>query len=441
MPSSGSLAQTSREAAARLDAADPLAAFRSRFELPPDLIYLDGNSLGPLPCSTPGRLREVAREEWGEGLIRSWNGHDGRAGWIGLGRRVGEKIGRLIGARPGETLVADSTSVNLFKVAMAALAKVRAEGGSQRRVILSSPDNFPTDLYILRQAAELQSAGSSSTSGSEDWEVRLEEDPGAFLAGSGGRSVALLALTQVSYSSGALHDLAELTARAHAAGALTLWDLAHSAGALPLEVAADGADFAVGCGYKYLNGGPGAPAFLYVAERHQSTVESPLPGWLGHARPFAFETSYEPAAGIERFLCGTPPILSLAALEEGVDLLLQASRDEMRRKSQALGELFLELVEARRLERLGIRIACPRAPDQRGSQVTLAHEHGYAVMQALIERRVIGDFRAPDLMRFGLAPLFVRYVDVWDAVDALESTLVNDDWRHPRYRQPAGSVT
>lgn len=366
-----------------LDATDPLAALREQFDIPTDLIYLDGNSLGVLPRSAAARVQHVVREEWGRGLIRSWNS----AGWIDLPQRVGNKIARLVGAKAGELVVADSTSINLFKVLSAASRIVRKDA-SARRVIVSERSNFPTDLYI----AESICAGLG-------WElVLLEHDEiGARL----GPDVAILMLTHVNYRTGRMHDMAVLTAQAHAAGALAVWDLAHSAGAVPVDLHAANADFAVGCGYKYLNGGPGAPAFVWAHPRHADRFWQPLSGWMGHAAPFEFAPGYRPAAGIARYLCGTPPVLSLAALECGVDTVLAAEPlggiGALREKSVALTELFATLVEAR-CGGMGLSVVSTREASERGSQVCLTHAtHGYAIVQALIKRGVVGDFRAGDV--------------------------------------------
>jgi kynureninase len=407
---------TRRDELAALDRADPLAPFRDRFALPAGIVYLDGNSLGALPKATPGRLARVAEHEWGEGLIRSWNTHR----WVELPRRVGDKIARLIGAGPGEVLVADSTSVNLFKLLSAALA-LRPE----RRVIVSERDNFPTDLYIAEGLAEQLGRGHRlRLAAAEEIPAAIRED------------TAVLMLTHVNYRTGLRHDMAALTRRAHEAGALVLWDLAHSAGAMPLDLAGCDADFAVGCGYKYLNGGPGAPAFLYVPRRLQERVRSPLTGWFGHAAPFAFETAYRPAEGILRTMAGTPPVLGLAALEIGVDLALEADLAALRGKSERLCGLFQDLVE-RDCAGFGLLLVSPREPARRGSQVSFAHPDGYAVMQALIARGVIGDFRAPDIMRFGFAPLYISYRDVWDAARTLREVLETRAWDRPEYRTRA----
>lgn len=405
-----------REALEALDRTDPLALLRGKFLLPPGVIYLDGNSLGALPRSTAARVSRVIEKEWGEDLITSWNRHD----WIGMPQRVGDKIARLIGADAGEVVVAESTSINLIKVLAAAL-KMRPG----RRVILSETENFPTDLYMAEGLVKLLD---------RDYTLRLV--PAGDLEHALGQDTAVLMLTEVNFRSGALHDMAALTAAAHAAGALAIWDLSHTAGALPVDLNGARADFAIGCGYKYLNGGPGAPAFVYAAARHHGQASQPLHGWLGHAAPFDFAASYRPAAGIRQFVVSTQPILALAALEEGVDLLLQADLGELRAKSQALTEAFITVVEAR-CAGLGLSLATPRDPARRGSQVSFAHEQGYAVMQALIARGVVGDFRAPDLIRFGFSPLYIRHVDVWDAAEILRDVLATGAWRRPEFQQRA----
>lgn len=391
------------------DAGDPLRDFRQRFDLPPNVVYLDGNSLGALPSATRQRIAHVVAQEWGAGLIRSWNDCD----WIGAPRRVGDKVAGLIGAAPGEVIVADSTSANLFKLIGAALA---ARPG--RREVLSEPGNFPSDLYVLDGALR----------NLHDRTLRLE--PAEQLIDCIGPATALVVLTHVHYKTASMHDMRAITERAHQHGALMLWDLSHSAGALQVDLNACNADFAVGCGYKYLNGGPGAPAFLFVAQRHQASSVSPLSGWMGHARPFDFVDSYAPAAGIERFLCGTPPILGLMSLECGVDLLLEAGTAALQAKSDRLCQLFIALVQ----EMCGeLRLLSPADPHQRGSHVAYAHSNGYAVMRALIDRGVIGDFRAPDILRFGFAPLYTRYEDVWHAVTTLRDVLQTQCWSEPRY--------
>ncbi|HYF23758.1 MAG TPA: kynureninase [Caulobacteraceae bacterium] len=404
-----------RQDCAELDAADPLGFARERFSLPAGVIYLDGNSLGALPRATPQRLAEVVAREWGHDLIRSWN----TAGWIDLPARVGARIANLIGADADEVVAADSTSVNLFKLASAAVRR-----NAPRRVVLAEAGDFPTDLYML-QGLEAQLGGA----------IEFRPLPRQDLIEAIGPEVALVVLTQVNYRTGEVWDMAAVDRRAREAGALTLWDLSHSAGVLDVRLNADGADLAVGCGYKYLNGGPGAPAFLFVAKRLQGDLQTPLSGWMGHAAPFAFADRYEPAAGVRRMLCGTPTILGLAALEEGLKSFDGVSMAEARAKAARLGDLFLERVEARLP---GVfSLGCPRAGARRGGQVSLRHPHGYPIMQALIERGVVGDFRAPDVLRFGFAPLYVRHVDAFDAAERLAEVMESGAWREPRYAEVA----
>ncbi len=404
---------TTRADLAALDRLDPLACFHDEFVLPDGVIYLDGNSLGPLPRATPGRVAAVIEREWGCGLIRSWN----QADWIGLAARVGEKIGRLLGAPPGSVMAADSTSVNLFKLLGAALALRPG-----RSVILSEAGNFPTDLYIAEGLVQFLGGACA-----------LRTVPAGDIAGAIGPDTAVVMLTHVNYRTGAMHDMAGLTAMAHAAGALTVWDLAHSAGAVPINLAGAEADFAVGCGYKFLNGGPGAPAFLYVAPALQDAARFPLTGWLGHADPFAFHASFQPAGGIARATVGTPSILALAALEVGVDIALRAPMAAVRAKSLRQGAVLMELLE-RLCPEGELSLATPVAEDARGSQVSVRHPEAYAVMQALIARGVIGDFRTPDLLRFGITPLTLRYADLWDAVSTLNDVLRSRAWDDSRYR-------
>ena len=393
-----------------LDEADPLAAMRDRFSLPPGVIYLDGNSLGALPRATAGRLAEVVSQEWGHGLIRSWND----AGWIDLPGRIGDKIARLVGAAPASVMVADSTSVNLFKLLSAALALRPG-----RLTILSEAGNFPTDLYIAEGLAALLAAGHRLVQ-AHDIAAAITED------------VAVVMVTHVNYHTGRMHDMAALTRAAHAKGAIMLWDLAHSAGAMPVALAEHDVDLAVGCGYKYLNGGPGAPAFLYVAPRLQEQATFPITGWLGHAAPFAFEPGYRPAAGIQRAVVGTPPMLSLAALEVGVDLALETDLAEVRKKSLAQTTIFASLVQ-QLCAGHGLQLVSPADSARRGSQVCLAHPQAYAIMQALIARGVIGDFRAPDVLRFGITPLYLGYAELWDAVTILRDLMTSGSWRAPEF--------
>ena len=417
-----------RDDALALDAQDPLAPLREQFTLPEGVIYLDGNSLGVLPKTTAARVQQVVTQEWGRDLIRSWNS----AGWIDLPQRVGDKIARLVGAAAGELVVADSTSVNLFKVLSAALA-ITAADAPQRRVIVSERSNFPTDLYIAEALARQQGLALRL--------VEADELPASL-----DDRTALLMLTHVNYRSGRMHDLAALTKAAHEAGVLTVWDLAHSAGAVPVDLHAAGADFAVGCGYKYLNGGPGAPAFVWAHPRHAERFWQPLAGWMGHAAPFAFTPGYRPAAGMARYLCGTPAVLSMAALDCGVDTVLAAEAlggmTALRKKSLALTRLFADRVEA---TCPALRLASPREDALRGSQVCFSHaEIGYPVMQALIARGVIGDFRAgdpthppaaADILRFGFTPLYLRFVDAWDAAEHLRAVLDGGEWQRAEFNQ------
>jgi kynureninase len=407
------------------DANDPLAALRDQFDLPPGKIYLDGNSLGVLPRATAARVADVVQREWGQGLIESWN----TASWIEQPARIGNKIARLIGAAAGEVVAADSTSVNLFKVLSAALTIARADAPA-KRVIVSERGNFPTDLYIAEALARERGV-----------ELVLVDAPSEIEPLLARGDVAVLMLTQVDFKTGRVHDMAALSAAAHAHGTLALWDLAHSAGALPVHLARDGADFAVGCGYKYLNGGPGAPAFVWVHPRHAERFWQPLAGWMGHAAPFAFDPAYRPAPGIARYLCGTPAVLSLAALECGVDTVLAADAfggmAALRAKSLALTDLFIALVEERCAGH-GLQCVTPREHALRGSQVSFARDEGaYAIVQALIARGVVGDFRAPNVMRFGFTPLYLRFVDVWDAVEHLRTVLESGEWKQERFHRKA----
>jgi kynureninase len=398
--------------AAEFDAADPLGAYRERFTLPEGVIYLDGNSLGALPKETPAALARVVESEWGEGLIRSWND----ASWFDMATRVGAKIAPLVGARPNEVIACDSTSVNLFKLIAASL-----QMRPGRKVVLSEPGNFPTDLYMI---AGLEAQGLATR--------RLAERERLVEALDG--DVALLMLTHAHYKSGALHDMAALTRAAHGAGALVLWDLSHSTGALPVDLNGVGADFAVGCGYKYLCGGPGAPAFAFVAEPHQADLQQPLTGWFGHAAPFAFTDDYHGAPGIDRLQCGTPPVLGLAALEVGVDLIAEIGVDRLYAKSQALSEFLLESLMAHDVQ---IELVSPPRAAERGSQLSFRHPEAYAICQALIARGVIGDFRAPDVLRLGFAPAYLSFADMAAAARHMAEVLATGEWQRPEFSQRA----
>jgi kynureninase len=405
----------SRADLAQADAADPLAPLRAQFQLREGLVYLDGNSLGALPHATAARMEQAIRQEWGEGLITSWLG----AEWVSAPQRIGDKIARLLGAEAGEIIATDTTSVNLFKALTAALSLRPGRG-----VILSERTNFPTDVYMM-QGIEAFSGGRvrAVTADPDSVLDALDED------------VAVLLLTQVHYKTGQIRDMAAVTAAAHAKGALVVWDLSHSAGAIEVDLNAAQADFAVGCGYKFLNGGPGAPAFLFAARRHHAAMPV-LSGWFGHARPFAFEEDYDPAPGITRFLCGTPPVLGLVALESGVDLIAEADMRHLRAKSRALGEAFIALMEAH-CAPYGFTLISPRDPAQRGSQVAYAHPQAYELVQALKGHDVIGDFRAPDVLRFGITPLYLRFVDIHDAVLRLRDICAQRLWDKPQYRERA----
>ena len=400
------------EQARKLDAADPLAFARERFDLPDGVIYLDGNSLGAMPRGAPEKLL-ATQEQWRDDLIASWNMHD----WIDWPVRIAAKLAPIVGARPSELLIADSTSVCLFKL-LAAAARARLG----RRTILSQQRNFPTDLYVAQGVAEMLG-------------LILKSVPADEVLGAIDTDTAVISLTHVDYRSALIHDMRAINDAARAAGALVVWDLSHSAGAIELDLNGTGCDLAVGCGYKYLNGGPGAPAFLYVAERLQEELRNPLQGWMGHAAPFAFVDDYQPARGILKFLTGTPSILSLAALEAGLDTFEGIAMRDLQSKSGKLSQLFIDEVEARCGDE--VRLASPRDPAQRGSHVVFAHPEGYAVMQALIARGVIGDFRALDLMRFGFAPLYNRFADMVRAAEILAEILASREWDQPRFKAKA----
>ncbi len=420
-----------------LDAADPLRNLRTLFDIPDGLIYLDGNSLGVLPTATPARVAQVVREEWGQGLIRSWN--DAR--WIDMPQRVGDKVAQLIGAQQGEVVCADSTSVNLFKalhaailIAARAYSTLASAQKPSKNIVLSERSNFPTDLYIAQ-----------SLCAQHGLILQLVDDASQ-LPEALNQRVAVLMLTHVNYRTGAMHDMAALTTQAHAVGALALWDLAHSAGAVPVDLHAANADMAVGCGYKFLNGGPGAPAFIWVHPRHVNAFEQPLAGWMGHSAPFAFTPGYTPAQGVSRYLCGTPAVISLAALDCGLDSVLAAQplggMAALRTKSLALTDLFIDLVEQRSAGH-DLQLVTPRTHAQRGSQVCLSRSEGdgsaFAIVQALIARGVVGDYRAgdgaatPDILRFGFTPLYIGFVDVWNAVEHLRQVLETGEWREARF--------
>ncbi|BCD89467.1 kynureninase [Pseudomonas solani] len=408
---------TTREDCLALDARDPLGPLREEFVLPEGVIYLDGNSLGARPRPALQRAREVVEKEWGEGLIGSWNS----AGWRALPERLGNRLARLIGAGEDEVVITDTTSINLFKVLVAAL-RVQADRDPSRKVIVTERSNFPTDIYMVEGLADMLQQGYS---------LRLVDAPEELPAAIG-TDTAVALITQVNYKTGHLHDMAALTALAHECGALTIWDLCHSAGAVPVDLKGSGADYAIGCTYKYLNGGPGSPAFVWVAPHLRELVWQPLTGWWGHVRQFGMEARYEPAPGIGRYLCGTQPITSLAMVECGLEAFEKTDMQALREKSLALTDLFIERVRARCGEH-PLTLVTPLEHARRGSHVSFEHPEGYAVIQALIDRGVIGDYREPRIMRFGFTPLYTGFTDVWDAAEALVDVLDSDAWRAERF--------
>jgi len=409
---------TTRSDCQALDAQDPLAPLRRQFALPEGVIYLDGNSLGARPVAALARAQAVIAEEWGNGLIRSWNS----AGWAHLSQRLGDRLAPLIGARDGEVVITDTTSINLFKVLSAALT-VQRQRQPGRKVIVSEASNFPTDLYIAEGLAELLQQGYS---------LRLVNSPDE-LPQAIDQDVAVVMLTHVNYKTGFMYDMQALTALSHECGALSIWDLAHSAGAVPIDLHQAGADYAIGCTYKYLNGGPGSQAFVWVNPALVDVVRQPLSGWFGHTRQFAMESNYAPSAGIARYLCGTQPITSLAMVECGLEIFAQTDMASLRSKSLALTDLFIALVQTRCAAHELVLIT-PREHARRGSHVSFEHPEGYAVVQALIARGVIGDYREPRIMRFGFTPLYTRFTEVWDAVEILGDILDNRTWDQPQFK-------
>jgi kynureninase len=401
-----------REACAARDLSDPLAAFRDRFVIPDSVIYLDGNSLGPMPRGAADILNRTIVQEWGHDLIGSWNS----AGWFDMPLRLGDRLGTLLGAAPGQTVICDTTSINLFKALHAAIGL-----RPNRDVVIAEAGSFPTDLYIIEGV--MNSAGRPMIR-------RLIGADAVSLDALLDERTAVVVLSHVDYRTGAIHDMEAITRKIHAAGALVIWDVCHSAGAVELKFDRHAIDFMVGCTYKYLNGGPGSPAFIAVAKAHQAAAKHPLSGWWGHTAPFAFERDFHPDAGIKRFLCGTPPIISLRGVDVALDALEGVELSALRQKSLALTELFIARVTALLPQ---LEIVTPRQAVLRGSQVSIAFDKGYAVVQAMIERGVIGDFRAPDIMRFGFAPLYIRYADVWDAAEILAECVQTEVWRDPRY--------
>jgi kynureninase len=408
-----------REALEQQDLKDPLASLRDKFYLPPDVFYLDGNSLGVMPHTAKERVMEVVVDEWGTTLIDSWVEN----GWLASAQRVGDKIGAMIGARPGEVVVADSTSINIFKTLVAAL-----QANPNRHVILSETGNFPTDLYVMQ--------GLDAFAGDKVSLRIVEPDD---IVSHLSDDVAVLLLTQVHYKSGRIRDMKEITRLAHEAGILVVWDLSHSTGSIPVDLNDCAVDFAIGCGYKFLNGGPGAPAYVFAAERHHNTGIPVLSGWFAHADPFGFSDEYVPVASINRFQCGTPPVLAIALLECGIDLFANIDMSVLRDKAIALSSLFIELMDSR-CEKFGFELVGPRSAADRGGHVSFAHKDGYGIMQAAKQHGVVGDFRAPDVMRFGITPMYLRYQDIFDVVDIIREVMVSGEWDKDEYKvKPAWS--
>ncbi len=396
----------------RMDHRDPIASLRDQFNLPPNVIYLDGNSLGAQPKAAIARANQVIQNEWGNDLIRSWNS----AGWFDLPSRLGNLLAPLLGAQANEIVISDSTSINLFK-ALAAALQIQQEKHPEKKTIVSERNNFPTDLYIVQGLTEWLDL---------DFELILVDKPEQ-LKWAINKDTAVVLLTQVNYRTGAMHDMQHLNQLAHEHQALTIWDLSHSAGAVPIDLNGTRADFAVGCTYKYLNGGPGAPAYIWVPERHLPDFKNPLSGWWGHASPFDMHESFTPTASIRRALCGTQPIISLALVESGLEVFRKTDMTAIRKKSLALTDLFIQLIEDN-CSSHGLRLITPKEHAQRGSQVSFMHPHAYALIQALIKRDIIGDYREPSVMRFGFTPLYTSFADVWNAADALRDILDNNTY-------------
>ncbi|MGP9650603.1 kynureninase [Glutamicibacter sp. AOP38-B1-38] len=414
----------SREQLELLDHQDALASFKDRFLLPDGVLYLDGNSLGPLPAGAAERAAEVVNVEWGQGLIRSWNS----AGWFEMPTRLGDKLGSLLGANPGETVVTDTTSLNLFK-ALASALRIQQVDGPGRRVIITERDNFPTDIYIAEGLAELLNSVGAETG--IRYEVKLIDNETELLAALD-EDTAVISLSHVNYRTGSMWDMASITEAVHQAGALAIWDLAHAAGAVPVDLNAAKADYAVGCTYKYLNGGPGSPAFIWVNARHQDRFWQPLSGWWSHQAPFEMAEQYTPANDVRRFMCGTQPVTSMAMIEVGLDIAVEAEMELVRAKSLELTDLFIELVETRCAGH-GLELITPREHAQRGSHVSFHHPNGYEIIAALIERGVIGDYREPAVLRFGITPLFLSRTDIWDAVEILREVLHTGHWQREEF--------
>lgn len=407
------------------DAEDELKHLKNEFALPENTIYLDGNSLGARPKSALTRAQEVVSQEWGEDLINSWN----KADWWGLSTRLGDKVAQLIGANPGETVISDSTTLNLFK-ALSAAVKIQAEIAPERKVIIAEKDVFPTDLYIIEGYIDLVQKG---------YQLVLIEHPDELETTLKAHQTAVVVLSHINYRSGYFYDMEQVNQTIHQYNALVIWDLCHSAGAVPIDLNKTQSDFAVSCTYKYLNGGPGSPALIWVNAKHQNKFWQPLSGWWGHQRPFDMADHYEPAQGIRRFLCGTQSILSMSLIECGLDVFLKTDMQKIREKSLNLTDLFIQLVEQECAE-FGFELITPIDHLQRGSHVSYCHEHGYAIVQALVARGVIGDYREPAVLRFGVTPLYLSHEDIWHAVQHLKQVMLNEEWKNEKY-SVRGQVT
>lgn len=390
-----------------LDSTDILSAFRDEFHIPENTFYFDGNSLGLAPKITHERMQKVIKDEWGQGGIRSWIDHE----WGISPQRIGDKIARLIGAEKGEVIAADSTSINIFKLIAAAL-----QSSPGRQIVLTEKDNFPTDLYMMQGLENFSPAQMSS-----------KIVPPAELIDSLDESVAALLLSEVNYKTGSIAKMNVITEKAHQKGILVIWDLSHSVGSIPVNLNHCKVDFAVGCGYKFLNGGPGSPAFLFAAKRHHHKVKPILSGWFGHADPFAFDERYKPAKDVTRFMCGTPPLLGLIALECGVDILLRADITLLREKAKKLGAIFIDLMEDKCSD-LSFVLASPRDDSERGGHVSFTHPHGFALSRALVDKGVVCDFRSPNIVRFGITPLYMRFQDLYDAVNVIAEIAGSSNW-------------
>jgi kynureninase len=404
-----------REDFIKLDTLDPIKKVREEFALPKDIIYFDGNSLGPLPKNTIKSLDSVIQREWGDGLVRSWNDEN----WINLPRNLGNQIAPLIGAKEGEVIVVDSTSVNLFKVLSSALLL-----NKNRKVIVSESGNFPSDLYILE--------GVNNMFG-ESYERCLMDEGDEEIEKYIDSSTAVVVLSHINYKTGRITDIKKITTFAHEKGALVVWDISHSVGVLPMNLHDLGVDFAVGCTYKHLNGGPGAPGFLFVHSSLIEKVSQPLTGWLGHIKPFDFEVEYKPANDINKFICGTPPIIAYKAIESGLEIFKDLSIIEIREKSTKLSEMFIQLMKQECTE-FGFTLFSPKNSEHRGSQISFLHENAYSIIQALISHGIIGDYREPNVMRFGISPLYMRFEDVWNAITCLREIMQTGQWQSEKFK-------